>query len=100
MSTKQAAPIGPDGKRVRTAWSDPEHMRLSRPSLEELASDRKAERLREPDPADPWAKPPPSACQDCGCDPADKETFGWHGGAACVNPACPAECDESEAGDA
>ena len=55
MTTRQAAPIGPDGQRVRTAWSDPDHVRLTHPAPDELAVAKECERLRGPDPDDPWA---------------------------------------------
>jgi hypothetical protein len=52
--------------RVRTAWSDPDHMRLVY-DLEERRNDKKADRLREADPDDPWAIQPGD---DCGILPA------------------------------
>lgn len=41
--------------RVKTAHTDPEHVRLTRPSPEERVNGRRAERRRDPDPDDPWA---------------------------------------------
>lgn len=44
---------------VRTAWADPEHVRLAEGDPEERVNPKLAERLHAPDPDDPWTVPVP-----------------------------------------
>jgi hypothetical protein len=46
-------------RQVKTAWTDPEHVRLTQPEPEERVNGRQAERRRSPDPDDPWATAAP-----------------------------------------
>jgi hypothetical protein len=46
--------VVPGSLRVKTAWTDPEHVRLSQPEPRDRVDGRHAERLRSPDPEDPW----------------------------------------------
>lgn len=56
-----------EAPRVRTAYSDPDHMRLVH-DLEERRNDKKAARRRTPDPDDPWA-----------IRPGDEDSDVWPG---------------------
>ena len=52
--------------RVKTAWTDPDHMRLVH-DLEERRNPQKADRVKGMDPDDPWTV---QAGDDCGILPA------------------------------
>ena len=54
MKPVHQTPVG-----VKTAWADPEHMRLVRGSVEDRVNPTRLERLHGPDPDDPWAAPLP-----------------------------------------
>jgi hypothetical protein len=61
---------------VKTAWTDPEHVRLTQPEPWERVEGRHSERLHGPDPDDPWATPAPQ----CSCeDPWPDENCPVHG---------------------
>ena len=49
---------------VKTAWTDPEHVRLTQPTPEERVHPKRAQRLHGPDPDDPWATPLPAEALD------------------------------------
>ena len=51
--------VVPGDRHVKTAWSDPEHVRLTEETPEERVNPKRSERLRKADPDDPWAIPAP-----------------------------------------
>ena len=52
MKPVPATPLG-----VKTAWADPEHMRLTQLDPDDRVKEHRTSRLRGPDPDDPWATP-------------------------------------------
>ena len=51
--------VVPGSRRVKTAWTGPEHVRLEQPLPEERVNPRPTVRLHEADPEDTWAVPAP-----------------------------------------
>ena len=51
--------VVPGDRRVKTAWTDPEHVRLEQPLPEERVNPTPCKRLKAADPDDPWAIPAP-----------------------------------------
>ena len=49
--------VVPGTRGVKTAWTDPEHVRLTEETPEERVSPKRSTRLRADDPEDPWAVP-------------------------------------------
>jgi hypothetical protein len=60
MSTPR---LVPGDRRVKTAWTDPEHVRLAEGTPEERVSPHHAERLRRAD-LDDWVAPCPHAAEE------------------------------------
>lgn len=52
--------VVPGSRRVKTAWTDPEHVRLEQPLPEERVNQKPCKRLRRPD-LDAWVSPCPHA---------------------------------------
>ena len=50
--------VVPGDRRVKTAWTDPEHVRLTQETPEERVNPKRFARLKEADPDDPWADVP------------------------------------------
>lgn len=47
--------VVPGSRRVKTAWTDPEHVRLTQETPEERVNPKRSVRLKAADPSDPWA---------------------------------------------